>query len=79
MTPTPRVYSVSLETFLSGMETRPGSRGPDNAGPALKPSLVEWKPSHSGQAKTPPIALETFLSGMETQYIEPEDWPTETP
>ena len=43
----PKVFSgvlvSDLETFLSGMETGQGPRQDQGPGPALKPSLVEWK------------------------------------
>ena len=59
------LHAGALETFLSGMETR--SRRPVlSSAPALKPSLVEWKPPCMPSTRQRSSCLETFLSGMET-------------
>ena len=56
----------NLETFLGGMETC-GQIMPTVPPPALKPSLVEWKPVSTSTSKPALAALETFLGGMETR------------
>ena len=47
-----------METRVSGLA--PGEK------PALKPSLVEWKPKESVKVNGVQVGLETFLGGMET-------------
>ena len=60
----PAIYP--LETFLGGMET---GRAGEHLRPsclALKPSLVEWKPTAAFVGMLAHFLLETFLGGMET-------------
>ena len=58
---------VSLETFLSGMETRTDNSPISFQIFTLKPSLVEWKPQTLLIKGSQALFLETFLSGMETR------------